>query len=148
MKTVTNTFRVSINVPPETAFAYVSDLARHSEWNDGLRVEPLTSGPVSAGSQYRSWGKPGNRLNEIKITDYQPPTRFTFVSSQAGLEDVRHEFTFSAQGSGTLVERTVTAQMPLLFEVVWRIVIWPLSDRPGMEKCLAALKNKLESSLT
>jgi hypothetical protein len=37
MKTITNTFRVSINARPEAVFAYVSDLTRHGEWNSGLQ---------------------------------------------------------------------------------------------------------------
>lgn len=49
MKTITNTFRVAINAKPEAEFAYVSDLTQHGEWNDGLKVEAVTSGsPGSA----------------------------------------------------------------------------------------------------
>lgn len=123
MKTVTNTFRVSINAKPEAVFAYVSDLSRHGEWNSGLRIEAVTPGPVGVGSQYRSWGKPGNRLNEVKITDYQPPARFTFVASQTGFNDVRHEFAVRAQDGGAVLERTVTANMSPLFEFAWRLIL-------------------------
>lgn len=144
MKTITNTFRASINAKPEDVFAYVSDLTRHGEWNEGLKIEAVAPGSMGVGSQFRSWGNPGNRLNEIKITDYQPPTRFSFVASQVGFKDVRHEFAVRPQDGGTVLERIVTAQMPLHIELFWRIVLWPLFDRPAMNKSMAALKAKLE----
>jgi hypothetical protein len=140
MKSVTNTFQVSINAKPEDVFAYVSDLTKHGEWNDGLKVEAVTSGPINVGNQYRSWGKPGYRLNQVTITDYQPPTRFTFVSRQAGWVDVQHEFVVRAQNGGTILERILTTNRPLL----GRLVLWPLVGRPAMNRCLAALKSKLE----
>ena len=142
MKTVTNAFRVSINAKPEDVFAYVSNLTRHGEWNDGLKVEAVTPGSTGVGSQYRSWGKPAHLLNEIKITDYQPPTRFTFVASQAGFNDVQHEFIVRPQDSGTVLERILTTNRPLL----GRVILWPLIGRPAMNKCLAALKAQLERS--
>lgn len=146
-KAVTNTFPVLINAKPEDVFAYVSDLARHGEWNEGLKIEVVTSGPVGAGSQYRSWGNHGKGLlNEVKVTDYQPPIRFTFVSSQVGIENVTHEFNFSPQDGGTLVKRTVTGHMTPIFEFVWRLIIWSLSDRPSMNKSLATLKAQIEGS--
>ena len=118
-KPVTNVFSVLINAKPEAVFTYVSDMTRHSEWNEGLKIEAVTSGPVGTGSQYRSWGNHGKGLlNEVKITDYQPPTRFTFVPSQAGLNNVTHEFSFAPQDGGTLVKRTVTGHMTPLFEFV------------------------------
>ena len=140
MTTVTNTFRVSINAKPEVVFAYVSNLTRHGEWNEGLKIEVVTSGSTGVGSQYRSWGKPAHLLNEIKITDYQPPTRFTFVASQAGFNDVQHEFIVRPQQGGTVLERILTTNRPLLC----RLLLWPLIGRPAMNKCLAALKAKLD----
>jgi uncharacterized protein YndB with AHSA1/START domain len=140
MTTTTRTFSVSINARPEDVFAYVSDLTRHGEWNEGLRIEAVTSGSPGVGSQYRSWGKPGHFLNEIKITAYQPPTRFAFVASQAGFSDFQHEFVVRPQNGGTVMERIVTGKRPLLA----RLILWPLFGRPAMTKSLAALKAKLE----
>lgn len=140
MTTTTRNLRISINAKPEDVFTYVSDLTRHSEWNDGLKVEALTSGSPHVGSQYRSWGKPAYALNEISITEYQPPNRFAFVAHQAGFPDYRHEFIVHPQEGGTIVERIVTSTTPLLA----RMVLWPLVGRPAMKKCLAALKARLE----
>jgi hypothetical protein len=38
--------------------------------------------------------------------------------------------------------------MSPLFEFVWRLVLWPLFDRPGMNKSMAALKAQLERPVT
>lgn len=141
MSIVTNIFSVSINTKPEDVFAYVSDLTKHNEWNDGLKVEAVTPGPLGVGSQYHSWGKPANLLNEITITDYQPPFRFTFIARQVSFTDVQHEFVVRAQGDGTLVERILTTDRSF----IKRILIWPLIGRPAMNKCMAALKAKLEN---
>lgn len=141
MSAVTNIFSVSINAKPEDVFAYVSDLTKHIEWNDGLKMEVVTSSPVGVGSQYRSRGKPAYLPNEITITDYQPPTRFTFVSRQEGFSDVQHEFVVPAHGNGTVLERILTTNR----SVMGRILIWPLIGRPAMNKCMAVLKAKLEN---
>lgn len=146
-KAVTNVFSVLINVQPEVVFAYVSDLTHDSQWNEGLKIEAVTPGPVRAGSQYHSWGNHGKGLlNEVKVTDYQPPTKLTFVSSQVGIENVTHDFIIGPQDGGTLVKRTVTGHMTPIFEFVWRLFIWPFSDRPAMNKCMAALKAQMERS--
>ena len=141
MSAVTNIFSISISAKPEDVFAYISDLTKHVEWNDGLKMEVVTSGPVGVGSQYRSRGKPAYLPNEITITDYQPPTRFTFVARQEGFSDVQHEFVVRAQGNGTVLERILTTNR----SVMGRILIWPLIGRPAMNKCMAGLKAKLEN---
>ena len=148
MTTVTNTHRVVINAQPEAVFAYVSDLTHHPEWSGGrLRIEAVASGPVAVGSQYRSFGDVAgqkDRPNELRVTEYQPPTRFTFVAKDPGFGEVSHEFTFKPQDGGTLMERTVTLAMPPLMAFAFRTFISPLIGKPMMDKSLAALKAKLE----
>ena len=132
MRTISNTFTVFIHAKPDHVFDYVADLTRHSEWNAGLKVEAVASNPMGTGAQYHSWGKPGNRLNKIKIVGFQPPIRFTFVASQAGFSDVRHEFVVRPEDDGTKLDRTVTTKMPLHTEILWRMILWPLFDRPAI----------------
>jgi hypothetical protein len=82
LKTVTATYRVSIRVKPEAAFAYISDLTRHGEWSDHLSVEAQSPGEVQVGKEYISWGKTlyEKRRNELKVTAYQSPTYFAFMA--------------------------------------------------------------------
>ena len=150
LKTVTATYRVSINVKPEAAFAYISDLTRHGEWNDHLSVEALTPAPVQVGNEYVSWGRTlyEKRRNELKVTAYQPSTRFAFMAQDSDFKDVMHEFKISPQDGGSLVERTVTVPMTPFMEFLWHWVIWPLINRPENNRSMMALKAQLERTPT
>ena len=141
---ISNRFTVSIQADPEFVFAYVSDLPRHSEWNTGLTVEALAPGPMRVGSEYRSIGQPGNAMNIVTLTYYQPPTRFTFVASHSTFGDVTHEFVVRPDGAGALLDRIVTSSMRLHQALIWRWIVWPLIDRPSMNKSMAALKRRIE----
>lgn len=51
-RAVRNTARIDCS--PEKAFDYLTDLHREPEWNEALQsVEPLTPGPLAAGSRFR-----------------------------------------------------------------------------------------------
>ena len=50
MRTISNTFTISINAKADNVFAYVADLTQHSEWNEGLKVEAVASNPMSVGA--------------------------------------------------------------------------------------------------
>jgi len=148
MTTVTNSYRVVINAPPDRVFAYVADLTRHPEWSGArLKVEPLASGPVGVGSQYISHGDVANqkdRPNQLRVTQYQPPTVFAFVAQDPDFGEVPHVFTFTPQAGGTLVDRTVTVTLSPLRAFAFRFLIRPLIGKPLMDKALAALKSKME----
>ena len=146
LKTVTATYHVTINAKPEVAFAYISDLTRHGEWNDHLSVEALTPGPVQVGSEYISVGRTlyEKRRNELKVTGYQPPTYFAFMAQDPDFKDVLHEFKISPQGDGSLVERTVIVQMTALIEFLWNWILWPLINRRENNRSMASLKAQLE----
>ncbi len=148
MPTLTNTYQVTIQAPPEKVFAYVSDLTRHPEWSGGqLKVESRSSGPIAAGSQYVSYGELLNekeRKNELRVTQFKPPGRFAFIAKDPGVGEVLHTFTFKPQGNGTLVERVVTHTQPALRAFGFRFLINPLVSNPMMEKAMARLKARLE----
>jgi len=148
MTTVSNKYQVLINVSPEAAFDTVSDMARHAEWNDDLVIEALTEGPPRLGSQYRSWGwnsKKSGPPNDIEVTGFERPTRFAFMAKDPAFGKVSHEFTFKAEGGGTLIERTTTANWGTLFVLFWRVAGEPLIARPRMSQSLGALKKQLEA---
>jgi len=146
--TVTNVYRVVIHAQPAAVFDYISDLTRHPEWSGGrLRVDARTPGPVAVGAQYVSHGDvPGqkDRPNQLRVTEYQPPSRFAFIAQDPGFGDVVHAFRCTPQDGGTLMERTVTLTLAPLMAFAFRTVIQPLVGKPSMDKALAALKTKLE----
>ncbi len=142
------TYRVEINVPPETVFAYVSDLSRHPEWSGGrLAIEAVAPGPIAVGSQYLSRGDvagQADRPNRLRVTQYQPPDRFAFVANDPDFGDVPHEFRLTARAGGTLLERTITVTLPPVRALLFRALILPLIGKPMMDKALARLKARLE----
>ena len=152
MTAVTNTYHVVINAQPEVVFAYVSDLTRHPEWSGGrLKIEAVSTGPVAVGSEYISHGDVAgqkDRPNELRVTQYQPPSRFAFVAKDPGFGEVSHEFTFKPQAGGTLMERTVTLTMSPVKAFGFRAFIRPLIGQPQMDKAFATLKAKLEQRTT
>jgi len=152
MTTLTNTYHALINAQPEAVFAYVSDLTRHPEWSGGrLKIEAVSSGPVAVGSQYLSHGDVAgqkDRPNELRVTQYQPPTRFAFIAKDPDFGEVPHEFIFSPQAGGTRLERTVTVTLSPVRAFVFRIFIQPLIGKPMMDKALAALQARLEQGTT
>ena len=79
------------------------------------------------------------------MTIYQPLTRFAFVVQDPNFKEITHKFSIDAQNNGTLLQRTVTAKMPLLTWLFWRLIIFPFIDRPSMNKSLAELKVMLKS---
>lgn len=148
MTNVSNIYGVVINAAPEKVFAYVSDLTRHPEWSGGkLRIESLTAGPVAVGSQYKSFGEVAgqqNRPNELRVTQYQPPTHFTFTAQDRDFGEVIHEFRFTPQTGGTLMERTISMKMNPVMAFAFKLFIRPLIGQPMMDKAFARLKEKLE----
>ena len=149
MTNVTNNYQVIINAAPEKVFAYVSDLTRHPEWSGGkLRIESLTPGPVAVGSQYKSYGEVAvqkNRPNELRVTHYEPPTRFVFTAQDLDFGEVVHDFTFMPRENGTLMERTISMKMNPVMAFAFKLFIRPLIGKPMMDKSFARLKEKLET---
>jgi len=147
---VSNVYRVVINAGPEKVFAYVSDLTRHPEWSGGkLTIEALTAGSVAVGSQYKSFGEVAGqqyRPNELRVTHYEPPTRFTFTAQDRDFGEVTHEFRFTPQADGTLMERTISMKMNPAMAFAFKLFIRPLIGQPMMDKAFARLKEKLERS--
>jgi uncharacterized protein YndB with AHSA1/START domain len=149
MTTVTNSYRVLIKAPREAVFAYVSDLSLHPEWSGApLSITPLAAGPLAVGKEYLSHGDiPGqkDRPNQLRVTEYQPSTRFTFIAKDPDFGEIPHIFTFNSEAGGTLLERTVTVTLSPIKAFAYRTFIRPLVGKPSMERALAALKTKLEA---
>src|SRR5215510_9463371 len=107
MTTVIRTVQVFAHAPLQTAFDYVSDLSKHPEWSGGeLKIEPLTPEPIAVGKAYRSQGQVAtqkNRPNQLQVTEYDPPRRFSFVAKDPDFGDVSHVFTFNEQKGGVLI---------------------------------------------
>jgi uncharacterized protein YndB with AHSA1/START domain len=148
MTTVVRSSQVLIRAPLQSVFDYVSDLTRHPEWNGGLKIEAVSSGPVAAGKEYISQGVVAtqkNRPNTVQVTEYAPPRIFSFVARDPDFGKVFHVFNFTEQNGGVFITRTMTVTLPPLIALGFRLFIYPMIGRPSMNKSMAALKRKLEA---
>ena len=150
MTQVSNTYRVFIQASPEKVFDYVSDLTRHPEWSGGeLKIESITPGLVRVGSQYKSRGEVAvekERPNELTITHFEPPARFEFAAQDPSFGRVLHDFRFTSQRDGTLMERTVSMTMNPIMALAFKLIIRPMIGKPMMDKSFDRLKERLENS--
>jgi hypothetical protein len=146
MKTVTYTYRISTSSKPEAAFAYISDLTRHPEWNDHLHVTALTPGEIKVGSEYHSVGKTlyEDRHNDIHVTAYQAPTIFSFVAHDPDFKDITHAFKISPQAGGSLVERTITVHMSPMMAFLWNLILFPFINKRENNRSMGTLRAQLE----
>ena len=150
MTTVIKTTQILVHTPLQATFDYVSDLSRHPEWNEGLKIEAVTPGPIAVGKEYVSRGEVAvqkDRPNTVKVTQYEPAHKFGFVANDPDFGDVSHEFIFSAQNGDVLIVRMMTVTLNPIMAFLFRLFIYPLIGRPSMNKSLAALKMKLEEKV-
>ena len=138
-------YRIDIDAKPEEVFAYLSDLTKHSEWNDGLTVEKVSDGDVAVGSEYRSTGKQLGKSvdNTIKVTEIESPRRFSFTGSDGKLEFLQ-EFSLSEHDAGTRLERRTSGELNPVLAIAFKLLIGPLIANPSMNKGLRKLKANLE----
>jgi hypothetical protein len=149
MTTLVRTHKVLVNAPMQSTFDYVSDLTRHPEWSGGeLKIEAMTPGPIAVGKEYASRGEVAvqkNRPNTVRISEYDPPYKFGFISNDPDFGDVSHVFTFTQQNGGVLIERAMTVSLNPIVAFGFRFLVYPLIGSPSMEKSFAKLKSKLEN---
>ena len=81
---------------------------------------------------------------EQVVTEYEPSRRFAFHVKDSTSEH-EHGFTFTAQGEGTLMERTADGQWPFGTWLLAATIGGMMIGKPAMKKAFAQLKEKLES---
>ena len=140
--------KIQVAAPPHRVFEVVSDIAGHGSWANqkaGLEVQPVSGGPVSEGSTFKSSQKFAGKhaAAEIKVTKVDPPNQFAFEALQEGKKPVRYTstFTFSPSEGGTLVERTLEPEPSGLM-----VTIASPAIRADMMKALRNLKAKVEGA--
>jgi uncharacterized protein YndB with AHSA1/START domain len=72
---------IEIGRTPQDVFAYVSDLARHPDWQEKLlAATPEGEGPTRVGSRVRQTRHVGRstRTFTLEVTEHDPPNRLAF----------------------------------------------------------------------
>jgi uncharacterized protein YndB with AHSA1/START domain len=135
---VTHTIVTWVRVPPEAAFAYVTDITRHNEWAmNEIKVTPRTPGPVRLGSKYVAVGRQGGKdwPSQLEVTGYEPSHRFEFTATGGPIDTPdgdphRHEFLFSPIDGGTeLVVRRTDPAPPNLPSWLFMNILAPIVVR-------------------
>jgi uncharacterized protein YndB with AHSA1/START domain len=103
---------VEIARSPGEVFAYVTDPAKLSTWQDAEEVSQLTPGPVGAGTRFREVHKVlGIRRVEItEVVVFEPGRRFDIRVVEGPPVDGRWDF--ESAGAGTRLTLTPTARLP------------------------------------
>lgn len=149
MSETTNSWSVEVDVSPDVAFDYLSDVSRHAEWSPRpFRVDPEPTLPLRQGDSFRSYGEiPGDKqhVNEVEVTVVDAPHRLVLTSEDRGKKYV-HRFDVESVGSGSRITRTVQAARPtgllrLVFPLVFRLFI-----DPEVSKGMRMLKANLDGA--
>jgi uncharacterized membrane protein len=112
---------IAIARPPEAVFAYLDDLARHGEWQDGIvSAQVAPDGPTRVGTRSTEVRRMGSREMTMtyEVTEHDPPRAFAFrgidgpvrVAGRAVLEPlgdgsstrISLELDFTGRGVGVL----------------------------------------------
>lgn len=136
---------ITIQAAPETVFAYIADLTRHPEWaSDPVKIVAIPDGPVGIGSRYRSEAQSHGITfkAELVVTDYDPPTHFSFAGTDA-TGNFSHEFKLIPQQGATLLKRTINFNATLFQWLTFLVVLYPVRI-PSAKRTLQLLKQRLE----
>jgi len=94
---------VTINRPVGDVFAYITDPANLTLWQEGLHdINREDDGPVGLGSRWTEKRTVMNRDMDasVEVVEYQPDSRFT-IQSVSGSVQMRVEHDLSSSGAGT-----------------------------------------------
>ena len=72
---------IEIGRPPAEVFAYVSDMARHPEWQEKLLAAVVEGeGPIGVGTRVKQTRRVGggSRTFTLEVTEHDPPSRLAF----------------------------------------------------------------------
>ena len=112
-----------------------------------MKIEQVTADPISVGKKYISHGVvtvQKNRPNTVRVSHYEPPHKFGFISEDPDFGRVSHVFTFGEQDRGVLITRTMTVEMNPVMALLFNTFIYPLVGGPSMNKSMAVLKKMIE----
>jgi hypothetical protein len=101
---------VWVAVPPEVAYAAVSDLTRMGEWSPenggGVWLDPARGGVVGATFRGRNRGVPGEWETVVTVIEADPPSTFGFRAAPPGVAGTTWRYEFRVENGGTAVVET------------------------------------------
>jgi uncharacterized membrane protein len=85
------THSIDIDRPPAEVFAYLDELERHGEWQDGIvSAKVQGDGPVAVGTQVQETRSISGRDQDTsyEITEHEPPHRSSFKGTTGPVRPV------------------------------------------------------------
>lgn len=123
---------IHVRCDASTAFDYVTDFSRHTEWTTGeQRIHQLSEGRLRLGTQLHAEGLQGGRWwpAELEVTVFERPSRFDFTATggpqQTAGQPHRHEYRFIAENDGIRLEHERWDPVPdrLLWHLLGPLII-------------------------
>ena len=143
----TATWTIVVQRPQQEVFDYLANVSKHGEWSPKPWRAEGANGPLTVGTKFTSYGQiPGSKdhRNDVEVTEVAPPSRLVWVATEKGQNFVT-TFVLAPEGSGTRVERTLDMPKPGGFGGVIFPMIMAAVVKPGVQKGMNQLKQRLES---
>jgi len=137
---------IVIGRPVEVVFDYVADQSNEPQYNPQMvRAEKVTTGPVGAGTKFRSAVASRGRTAEmlIEITGYDRPHRLASATTMQQAE-IRYTLTFEPAGSGTRMRWSGQVRPKGAVKVLGPLIAW--MGRHQEQRIWTSLKQHLESA--
>jgi uncharacterized protein YndB with AHSA1/START domain len=137
---------IVIDRPVEVVFDYVADQSNEPQYNPQMvRAEKVTTGPVGAGTKFRSAVASRGRTAEmlIEITGYDRPHRLASATTMQQAE-IRYTLTFEPAGSGTRMRWSGQVRPKGAVKVLGPLIAW--MGRHQEQRIWTSLKQHLESA--
>lgn len=127
----------------ESAFDLMADARNEVRWNSAVsRSDLLTGEPVGAGSRFLTVNR--GRDYNATIASFERPNRLVFEVTSKQM-DITASFTFSAEGTGTIVQEHLDFRPKSLMKVIFPVMA-PLVRR-DLPKQGARFKTLCEASV-
>ena len=136
---------VVINCPAPDIFAFMTDVARGTEWQEDLvEAQQTPGGPMGVGTTIREVRRfMSRRLESVfKITEHEPGRKLSFETTSGPLP-LRGHYDLEPVDAGTKVTMVVEAELTGVFKMTEPLVVH--SAKRQLDNNLAKLKELLES---
>lgn len=152
MASITVDATTTIEAPPETVWAFVSDPEGYPEWSVVTeRMTHVDDGPVREGTEYSEIGGLGPMTGESEwiVTEFDPPRRQVHEGDDGTVRTVLTiEIDPVAGGESTRLHQTIELVFPRGFRVIARLLGWLFLSRmatTALEKTVQNAKRMVES---
>ncbi len=135
---------VTVNVDPQEAYNYLSDISKHGEWAaHSLAVEKTSDAPNTVGSTFETVGHMmGTHKAQVKITELVPNQKIVY-EAEDDTGRFRHQFLFQAAEGRTQITKTAEGlSTSLLLKLMTPLL--PIMIPRGLSADLTKIKARLE----